>query len=435
MDPLPFVRTLPMKNAHPVALTCAAFALMSCAPGAFAQAQANAEPMPLQQRERLLGGPDGPVARLQQRGIGLDISWAQFAQSMVSPGAADNGLRSGGKLNAKIGLDGHKLGLWEGLSASALVEYKTGRSVNGFNGVLTAMNTQLFEPVDEHSALSLTFTQRFGAGTFFTVGKFNMVDAAAATPIVGGGGLDTFWNLNLAAPPTALLPAYVTGMSLLFTTLSPSVSLMVYDPRDTQNVSGLDGWGEDGINARVDLTFPVTIGGLSGYQTIYGMVSTRDQIDLSDIPELVLPPGPDTTVGAKENAWHLGYAFQQYLRQDAERPTVGWGLFGQAYVTDGNPSAFRWFVNAGVAGSSPIAGRDRDRFGIGVFNLSFSNALNRSLQAVRGIELRDERGVELFYNAAVTPWFRLTADLQYVRPALRGFDPALVLGVGAQIRF
>ena len=112
--------------------------------------------LPLTERPTLLGGPGSPEQWLKDRGLGLDVSLAQFGQAMLSPDEGDNGLQYGGKLNAKLNLDGARLGLWEGLSASALFEYKYGDSVNGFNGVLLPINTQMYEPADEHTAVSLT---------------------------------------------------------------------------------------------------------------------------------------------------------------------------------------------------------------------------------------------------------------------------------------
>jgi porin len=49
--------------------------------------------------------------------------------------------------------------------------------------------------------------------------------------------------------------------------------------------------------------------------------------------------------------------------------------------------------------------------------------------------VRDERGLELFYNMAVTPWCHLTADLQVVTPILASAETALVLGLRAKFDF
>jgi porin len=47
----------------------------------------------------------------------------------------------------------------------------------------------------------------------------------------------------------------------------------------------------------------------------------------------------------------------------------------------------------------------------------------------------DEQGLEVFDNFAVTPWFRLTADLQWIRPARGTLDDAWVGELRASIRF
>jgi porin len=409
----------------------------SIAGGAFAQSAADSATMaPLAERPTLLGGPGSPEAWLRERGLGLDISLTQFLQSMTSPSEGDNGLQYGGKLNAKFTFDLTKMGLWEGFSASALAEYKYGHSVNGFNGVLLPINTQLYEPNGPHSALSLTFTQRFVKEFSLTAGKFNMVDAASATPIVGGGGINTFWNLNFAAPPSGLVPPYITGLSATYRFEAVSATLMVYDPKDSQNNSGLSGWGKDGINTRLALQFPVRIGGRDGYQTLVGVYSTRDTIDLADLPWLVLPVRPpNTVIDVKSGSWYLGWNFQQYVWQSPDNPAQGWGIFGQAFIADGNPNNYRWFVNGGVAGTSPVPGRGLDRFGVGFFNTSFSKDLTNSLTTLTGYRFGDERGIEAFYNAAIAPWLRVAVDLQYIRPGVRDFDNAFFAGLSAQIKF
>jgi porin len=411
--------------------------MIAGAAGAYAQANGSDTMLPLDQRPTLFGGPNSPEQWLRDRGLGLDISWTQFGQSMTSPSSGDNGMQWGGKLNAKFNFDFSKMGLWDGFSASALYEYKTGDSVNGFNGVLLPINTQMYEPANESQALSLTFTQRFGDSFSLSAGKFNMVDAASATPIVGGGGINTFWNLNFAAPPSGLVPPYITGFSGTLRSEVVNTTLMVYDPKDSQNGSGLSGWGQDGINLRLSLQFPIKPGGLTGYQTLVGVFSTKDTVDLADLPQLILPvpPGQDTTVDIKGNSWYLGWNFQQYLSQNPDNPAEGWGLFGQAFIADGNPNVYRWFVNFGVAGNSPIAGRGLDRFGIGFFNTSFSNDLTGSLKTLTGATIDDERGIEAFYNLAVTPWFRVALDLQYIRPGVRDYGNAFFAGLSAQIKF
>ena len=53
----------------------------------------------------------------------------------------------------------------------------------------------------------------------------------------------------------------------------------------------------------------------------------------------------------------------------------------------------------------------------------------------RAAQVNDEQGVELYYNYAVTPWFRVTADLQWIDPALAVNRQAWVASFRASIRF
>lgn len=411
-------------------LLCAAL----CWPPA-AAAQSGDDMLPLLQRPALFGGPNSPEQGLRDRGLGLDVSWTQFAQAMTSPSDGNNRLQSGGKLNAKFAFDFARMGLWEGFSASAIAEYKAGHSVNGFNGVLLPINTQLYEPNGVDSALSLTFTQRFSKEFSLTVGKFNMVDAASGTPIVGGGGINTFWNLNFAAPPSGIVPPYITGLSATYRFAAVNATLMIYDPNDTQDSSGLDGWGQDGINTRLALQFPVRIGDRDGYQTLVGAYSSKDSVDLADVPWLVLPVRPpNTVIDVKRGSWYLGWNFQQYLWQSPDDPARGYGIFGQTFVADGNPNIYRWFANGGVGGSSPLPGRELDRFGVGYFYTSLSQDFTNSLTTLLGYSFGDEQGVEAFYNAAITPWFRVALDLQYIRPGVRDFGNAVFVGLSAHVK-
>ena len=46
-----------------------------------------------------------------------------------------------------------------------------------------------------------------------------------------------------------------------------------------------------------------------------------------------------------------------------------------------------------------------------------------------------EQGLEIFYNYAVTPWFRITGDLQWINPASADNDKAWLGGLRANITF
>jgi porin len=49
--------------------------------------------------------------------------------------------------------------------------------------------------------------------------------------------------------------------------------------------------------------------------------------------------------------------------------------------------------------------------------------------------VRDERGLELFYNVGVTPWCHITPDLQVITPTLGLAKTSVVLGLRTKIDF
>jgi len=106
-------------------------------------------------------------------------------------------------------------------------------------------------------------------------------------------------------------------------------------------------------------------------------------------------------------------------------------VFGNVGISDGMPNPIHWSAIFGIGGSSPIPNRNLDTFGIAYYYLGFSD----SFESLAPPFLRDEHGLELFYNVAVTPWFHVTADLQVITPLLQPVHTSLVLGLRSKIDF
>ena len=115
------------------------------------------------------------------------------------------------------------------------------------------------------------------------------------------------------------------------------------------------------------------------------------------------------------------------------QPNASWGYYFKIATADGNPNYVQSSVIAGIGGRALFFGRPQDSFGIGAFHYNLSDELQSSLSANTMFE--DESGIEAFYSYAVTPWFSVGADIQYIDPAKGGADNALVLALRTQIRF
>ena len=91
-----------------------------------------------------------------------------------------------------------------------------------------------------------------------------------------------------------------------------------------------------------------------------------------------------------------------------------------------------WSILVGLGGKGMVPGRPKDNWGIGYYYDGISHYIKDALAPA--VTLRNEQGVELFYNFALTPWFVLGADLQVIKPGLAS-STAVVPGLRAVIRF
>ncbi|MGH6631702.1 MAG: carbohydrate porin, partial [Burkholderiales bacterium] len=330
------------------------------APGA---ARAEDAKESLTERSSLLDVPNGPKDFLRHYGISTDIWVTQIYQGLAT-GEGSKTWRDGGKVDGFLKIDGEKLGLWQGFSFSAQYEHYFGSDVNGFAGTLLPVNTALafLHTGGFHSALSLNVTQQFDERFSISVGKFNMITAASRTPLLGGGGIDTFMNLGLAAPITGVTPPYIIGGMATLKTEPAAFTLMLYDPRNAQIPRVIERPFEKGVTAALSAMIPTEIAGLRGYHTLRGTYSNLRGLDLDDIPQLRLPQQA-REIDKKQGYRYFSYSLQQNLVQSESNPAAGWGLFTQVSTSDGNPNPLKWVVIAGLAGNTLLPGREDDRWG------------------------------------------------------------------------
>ncbi len=398
----------------------------------------DSSPNSLWSRPALLDGTGSPKEALRARGINLDLWLTQFYQGLTR-GDGEKDWQYGGKGDIIANVDLHKLfGLWSGLSVNVHQEFLYGEDVNSQgDGTLLPVNTALGFPrlggFEEDT--SIVVTQRFGNRAALSFGKFNMLDPASRRPIVGGGGLDTFQHLGVAAPVSGVTPPYLVGASLSLFAKPISFSLFVYDPRNAQDFDVVADPFSEATTWSLTGTLPTRIGGLDGSHSVHGVYSSEEGVDLNDIPQLALPPELRDDVGTKQGYWYLSYSFHQYFWQSSVDPTKGWGVFGKAAISDGNPNPFlgHWYI--GLGGNSFLPNRIEDRWGVVYFNYRLSDDLRAAARNDLGFEFEDEQGVEAYYNLAVTPWLRVTGNVEVINPFPGNRDTAVFTGVRSQVRF
>jgi len=427
--------------------------LLSFAAAAFlaatSVASAQDAALSLLEQSSLTDTPDGPKEQLRKIGIMPEAWVTQFAQGQPE-GDGSKAWRYGGRFDAFLKMDPEKLGLWPGFHVNLQYEHYIGQNINRRDFALVPVNTALayVERDGYHSALSLSVTQELGESVSVSAGKFNMMTLASKTPLIGGGGIDTFMNRAFALPSTGVAytalrgnagdrvvisAPYILGGIVTLRTDPVDFALLIADPRSAIDPRVVEHPFEKGLAVGGAATLKTEIAGLRGFHTWRAAYSNARGFDLDDISDLPRPAALGG-VRTKKGFWFTSYAIQQYLVQSEGNPAVGWGLFALATLSDGNPSPVKWSVLAGLGGNNLMEGRENDRWGFGYFHFGFTEPLLGGLASL-GVNRRDESGFEAFYNLAITPWLRLSGDLQVIAPWNPSASQATYAALRLQTKF
>ena len=399
---------------------------------------------PWYSRPKLAGDWWGVREQLRDHGFTFDLSSTAYYQGVANGGLRET-FRFGGRNDYLLNVDGQKAGLWQGLSLYVHGETVYGDSVNLPPGAIVPVNIGRAHPVFTVTASGLTafkFTQALSENFVLFGGKINTIDNVQQ-PFMPGRGLDAgFMNAAFVWNPilgrTMNYSTFGTGAAVLAGGY-PVFSLTVYDTSDHSTTSVFDNLFDNGAIIYPTVSVPTKFFGLPGHQSVWGAYSSgRYAIvtpqSLNLIPQVLqgqIPPASLTTL--VRGSWWITYLFDQALWVDPADQTRSWGVFGNAGISDGKPNPIKWSAILGVGGSSPIPNRKLDTFGVAYYYLGFDGGFKNLASVITPV--RDERGLELFYNVGVTPWCHVTADLQVITPILEGAETSLVLGLRAKIDF
>jgi len=388
-------------------------------------------------RPKLTGSWGGLREQLRDHGLTFDISATTYYQGIAS-GGLERGSEFGGRNDYWLNLDGQKAGLWPGFFVTLHGETVYGDSVNRETGAVVPVNIGRAHPVFSGTASALTavrFTQALSENFVVYAGKINTIDNVQQ-PFMPGRGLDAgFMNAAFVWNP-------ILGRTMNYATLGagavilsegyPVASLSVYDTHDASTTTGFNDAFDNGAIIYPTVSLPTKFFGMPGHQSLWGAYSSGrygivDKQSLNQIPSDLNP------TSFERGTWWMTYLFDQALWVDHTDQTRSWGVFGSLGISDGKPNPIRWSGIFGLGGTSPISGRRFDTFGIAYYYLGFSDDFKDVARVITPV--RDERGLELFYNAGVTPWLHITPDLQVITPILGGAKTSLVLGLRMKIDF
>jgi len=384
-------------------------------------------------RPYLLGDWGGHRTSLAAcHGIVFDASLTQFYQGVAS-GGNDQVARYGGKFDLYMIADTSKMGLWQGGKFTVhAVDWQFGENVIADAVGLAPVNTNLLTPRARptFSLSTLMYEQYLGAGLIGTLGRTSILDLWQVLYPDYGRGIDGFMNMSLLLPMNGV----------------PSLPVV-------QNVAGIMMAGEDGLKAgflviesqnvpvEVGLDFPngVTLvgfarknvkpGGLVGTHTIAGVYATGEYTSY-DTSGWVIIPGGGIVPAQETGTWMMVYIGEQRIWQDPCNEQRYSKVCGKVGVSDNLTSPFAVTGSIALESFGCLDCRPHDRMGVGYFYSGLNDEF-RNLFPVNPLE--NVHGSEVYYNAQITPWFHVTADLQVMNPAVQRNDTAVVFGVRAKI--
>jgi porin len=312
-------------------------------------------------------------------------------------------------------------------------EHRFGENLNRSTGSVVPVALSLNLPEPETTDLAL-IEVRFGLELTDNVeAVFGKLDTFAydINAFAHGDGDENFFNtaFNFNLIATKTIGYSVLGAGLHVSRGDERVfTLMVLNTEENPTTVGISDLFANGAAIFSELRLPVTLLGRRGHQSIGGSWSSKTYDSLRQDGRIDFP---DIPIAKKKGSWSLFWNADQYLWQDRCDPERGWGLFGRAGISDGNPNPIEWSVSFGAGGDSPLDGREEDNFGIGWYYIGISDEFGPLLTNL----LDDGQGVEMYYDIALTETFWLALDLQVVDPNFVAANTAVVPGIRARIEF
>ncbi len=382
----------------------------------------------------LLGDADGFRGRLADAGVTVLADNTGFYIGNANGGFAQ-AFDYAGHGDYCVLADGGKLGLRDGLHLKLRAEHRYGETIVGNVGCFISPTLIADLPVYDSEEVYLTnvlLTQELTDAFSVFAGKMDTLDGDM-NAFAHGRGKTQFSNMGFVFNPIvgATVPYSTLGAGfVLHPADAPMVMVTVLNSTDTTDTSGFDTLFADGLLLSAAVRVPTNLFDRPGHQLLGGTWNSRTYTSIAE----AYIPYPDVAIPTTRGSWCLYWNFDQFLFVDPDDATRGWGPFGRAGIADANTSPIDAFLSFGFGGNVPGRVRRDDTFGVGWYWASASPRIGTLITSQFG-PVGDGQGIECFYNYALTRAVRITPDVQYVVPALRSAEPALIAGMRALVSF
>jgi len=396
-------------------------------------------------REQMTGDWGGTRSRWKEKGVELEFKLSQFGQGIASGGTGRHSVYNA-KFQSTFKFDLGKIAGWKFWSAEIQTETRFGGPLLGGTGGINPVNTTAIIPAAAGTVFTVSavnFTRLIPIdlkkGDLFAVsfGRYNLVELLDED-FFAGAGTERFFNIAPIGPLTVLreVPLITNAVNFIYIKGGePRFTFSVLDPNDYSLEPGLDKLFQDGVTFSPAVNFPVKYFGKSAKHTIGGAITTKKYTPFDSIRQIIIPGPPLHPVEPKRGSWSISYTFRQYLVERG--PRDGWGFFSQLAFANKDTSPITKFANVGLGGNGLFKSRSQDEFGISYAFTGLSRVLNDNIDllTIGNRRPRPEHQVEMFYNFHITPWLRLTGDLQIIRGVRPKVNTAVVPGVRLEMIF
>lgn len=396
-------------------------------------------------RETLTGDWNGARTRWKESGVELEFKLSQFYQAVTSGGERHDH-EFNGKFEMLWKFDLGKVAGWKWWSAEIKSEWRFGGPALGGTGAINFVNTAEVVPGSNGSTASITalnFTRLIPKdlkkGDLYAVsfGRFNLLDLIDEE-FFGGSGTERFFNIAQIGPLTVLRQVPLITNLASFAYIKggqPRFTLAVIDPNDHSLNPGIKDLFADGVTLSPGYIIPTKHFSKTAKHSFGGAITTKKYTPFDATRQVIIPGPAINPVQPKRGSWSINYDFRQYIVERGKRD--GWGFFAQVSFADKATSPITTFLDLGLGGNGLFKSRPKDEFGIAYAYTDLSKVLKDNIDLVTqgGRRPIPERQVEMFYNFHLTPWLRLTADLQIIRPVKAAVNTAVVPGARLQVMF
>ena len=397
-------------------------------------------------RTQLSGDWGGLRTELARRGFFVDL-YSTSAYQDVSSGGLKTGNAFIQNTQIAINVDTGRAGLWSGGLFHITLESRYGSSPQDSFTVGTA--------TPQYTGLAMPgpfFTREFLPTEYFVVqalttkfsmllGKINVLYICDQT-LFGDSYKYYFANLNFNKNPMAL-NFYNTTSWAAAGLWSPSnwvtIAAGVFDPNSTADNFASNAY--DRVNVYGVSIFSYKFGDLPGQSWAQFNWTNKPKIDLV-APFGQLPSGTNTQaigvllgspspqavpINYRSDSWLTIGNFSQYLflkdhsvavseKLGSGQPIQGIGVFGRIGYAPEETNTVTRDVSLALFANGLSDHRPNDSFGVGIYHNGISRPLKDDLARLTGAaaSLKNEQGLEVFYDVGITPAIRLIPSYQHI---------------------